>query len=171
LTAGIAPLEIKALAKIIDELSYYQILHLESDASGSVLKRAYYSTSRTFHPDANGHLDEQVRENCTLISKRITEAYCVLKDPRKRKAYDERLDSGEGLRMQLAEAKKAHAKRDAESRQGKTAQGRQFVQKAKAEMERGDYASAVNNLQMALTFEPGSDYFKGLLEEARGKRG
>jgi len=171
LAAGIAPLEVKALAKIIDELSYYQILDLGPDASGRDLKRAYYSTSRTFHPDANGHFDLDVRENCGLISKRITEAYCVLKDPRKRKAYDERLRTSDGLRMQLAEAKAAHAKSDSESRQGKTAQGRQFLQKAKEDMQRGDYASAVSNLQMALTFEAGNDYFKELLEEARSKRG
>ncbi len=171
MAAGIARLEIKALAKIIDELSYYQILHLEPDASSRELKRAYYSTSRTFHPDANGHLDGEIRQSCTLISKRITEAYCVLKDPRKRKAYDERLDSGDGLRMQLAEAKAAHAKRDTETRQGKTAQGRQFLQKAKEDIQRGDHASAASNLQMALTFEPGNDYFKELLEEARRKRG
>jgi DnaJ-class molecular chaperone len=168
---GIAPLEVKALSKIIDELSYYQILHLEPDAPGRELKRAYYATSRTFHPDANGHLDDEIRSQCCVISKRITEAYCVLKDPRKRKAYDERLRSGEGLRMQLAEAKAAHAKRDSEARQGKTSQGRQFLQRAKENMGRGDYGSAANNLQMALTFEPGSDYFKELLEEARGKRG
>jgi DnaJ-class molecular chaperone len=168
---GIAPLEVKALSKIIDELSYYQILHLEPDASGRELKRAYYATSRTFHPDANGHLERETQGQCILISKRITEAYCVLRDPRKRKAYDERLRSGEGLRIQLSEAKAAHAKRDTESRQGKTPQGRQFLQKAVQDMQRGDHAAAVNNLQMALTFEPGSDYFKELLEKARQKRG
>ena len=167
----IAPLEIKALAKIIDELSYYQILHLEPDASGRDLKRAYYSTSRSFHPDANGHLDGAVQKDCILISKRITEAYCVLKDPRKRKAYDDHLTQGVGLRMQLAEARAAHAKADTESRHGKTAQGRQFLQKAMEAMQRCDYASAVSNLQMALTFEAGNEYFKKLLEEARSKRG
>ena len=170
MTAGIVPLEVRALAKIIDELSYYQILHLEPDASGRELKRAYYSTSRTFHPDANGHLDGEIQNECARISKRITEAYCVLKDPRKRQAYDEHLRSGDGLRLQLAAAKAAHARSDTESRQGKTAQGRQFLQKAKEDMQRGDKGSAASNLQMALTFEPGNEYFQELLDEARGKR-
>ena len=39
MATGIAPLEVKALAKIIDELSYYQILHLEPGASSRELKR------------------------------------------------------------------------------------------------------------------------------------
>ena len=30
--------------------------------------------------------------------------------------------------------------------------------------------SAASNLQMALTFEPGNEYFQELLDEARGKR-
>jgi len=81
------------------------------------------------------------------------------------------IPGGEGLRMQLAEAKAAHAKRDTEERQGKTPQGRQFLQKAKEDMQRGDHASACSNLQMALTFESDNAYFKELLEEARGKRG
>jgi DnaJ-class molecular chaperone len=166
-----APLEIQALVRIMGELSYYQILHVEPGVPNREIKRAYYATARTFHPDNNRHLEPAMRKDCHLISKRITEAYCVLRDPRKRKAYDERLRSGEGLRIQLSEAKAAHAKRDTESRQGKTPQGRQFVQKAVQDMQRGDHAAAVNNLQMALTFEPGSDYFKELLEKARQKRG
>ena len=44
------------------------------------------------------------------------------------------------------------------------------MQKAKEDMQRGDKGSAASNLQMALTFEPGNEYFKELLDEARGKR-
>jgi DnaJ-class molecular chaperone len=168
--ADLAPLEIQALAKIIDELDYYQILHLEPDASASEIKKAFHATSRTFHPDANRQLDAEARDECSRISKRVTEAYCVLRDPRRRKAYDARLDSDEGLRMQLAEAKAAHARQDAEERQGKTPQGRQFYQKASQDIARGDLASAEQNLRMAMTFEPGSAFFKEKLEEVRKRK-
>lgn len=171
--ADLAPLEIQALSKIMDELDYYQILHLERGASVGEIKKAFHHTSRTFHPDVNRHLEENLQDQCSRISKRVTEAYCVLRDPRRRRAYDERLGQGandEGFRMQLAEAKAAHAKQDTEERQGKTAQGRQFHQKAMHDLEQDDLASAARNLQMALTFEADNEDFKEKLAEIKAEQ-
>lgn len=166
----LAPLEIQALAKIIDELNYYQILHLEQDASASEIKQAFHMTARAFHPDANRHLTGEVAAECSSISKRVTEAYCVLRDPRRRKAYDAHTEGTEGLRMQLAEAKAAHARQESEERQGKTAQGRQYYQKASQDMASEDWASARQNLKMAMTFEPDNAFFKEKLDEARKRK-
>jgi DnaJ-class molecular chaperone len=164
---SLPPLEIQALVKLLDELDYYQILHLEPNAGQSDVKKAYFATSRIFHPDANRHLDDGLRDDCMRISKRVTEAYCVLRDPRRRTAYDScRLNEGD-LRMQLAEAKASHAKKESEERQGKTAQGRQFYQKALQCQQRGDTAGTINNLQMALTFERGNEFFKEQLAAAK----
>ena len=160
--------ELRALAKIIDELDYYQILHLEMGASQSDIKQAYFATSRMLHPDVNRHLAAEVQTECMRISKRVTEAYCVLRDPRSRSAYDSRCSSeGSELRMQLADAKASHVKKDNEKRQGKTPQGRQFYQKAAAALERDELSAAVSNLQMALTFEPNNVFFKERLAEAK----
>jgi DnaJ-class molecular chaperone len=165
---SLPPLEIHALVKILDELDYYQILHLEPTASQSEVKKAYFQTSRTFHPDANRSLDGDLRLHCSRISKRVTEAYCVLRDPRRRTAYDSQRLNEEGIvRMQLAEARASHAKKDSEERQGKTPQGRQFWRRAHDALERGDHAGAVNNLQMALTFEPDNVFFREQLAAAR----
>ncbi len=98
-------LEIEALARIMDELDYYQMLHLESGATATQIREGFYACSRTFHPDANRHLDPDSFLLCTAISKRVTEGYCVLRDPRKRLAYDSKLAKNAGVRMQLAEAK------------------------------------------------------------------
>jgi DnaJ-class molecular chaperone len=166
----LAPLEINALARIVDELDYYQLLHLEPEATGAELKQAYHATSRAFHPDANLQAAPEVRADCIRISKRLTEAYCVLRDPRRRRAYDEHRKQGGAERMQLSEAKAAHARAETETRQGKTPQGRQFFSKANADLKKNDYASAVNNLQMALTFEPGNSLFEEKLSEARERR-
>jgi DnaJ-class molecular chaperone len=166
--ASLPPLEIQALVKIIDELDYYQILHLEPDATQSEVKRAYFQTSRTFHPDANRSLEGELREQFGLVSKRVTEAYCVLRDPRRRAVYDaQRLEDDSPARMQLAEARATHARQHSEERQGKTAQGRQFFQKAQTALDRGDLTCAANHLQMALTFEPGNDGFQELLAELK----
>ena len=164
---NLAPLEIQALAKIMDELDYYQLLHLETDASRTDVKKAFHATSRTFHPDVNRHLESELLSQCEVISKRITEAYCVLRDPRRRKTYDQRLANQEGLRIQLAEATAAHVKQDTEERQGKTPEGRQLYQKASEDIRRDDWVSAENNLKMALTCESSNVFFKEKLEEAQ----
>lgn len=166
------PLEIHALARILDELDYYQLLHVQPGAQASDIKRAFHQTSRAFHPDANRHLEGEVRVEVEQISKRITEAYTVLRDPRRRRAYDVKLASGEAgqgaVRLQLAEARQAHQKAD---HQGKTPQGQQFLKKALQDIDRGDHVNAARNLQTALTFEPQNAYFKQLLAEARKQAG
>ena len=168
--ADLAPLEISALARLVDELDYYQLMNLDRDATPVELKKAYHARSRTFHPDANCQADPKILRDCIQISKRLTEAYCVLRDPRRRKVYDEHLEAGGGTRLQLSEAKATHAKQDAEARQGKTAQGRQYHSKATLALQKQDYASAISNLQMALTFEPGNEWFEQQLAEARKRK-
>lgn len=163
-----APLEIHALAKIIDELDYYQLLHLSPEASSREIKQAYYAHSRTFHPDANKHLEPDLQRDCAAISKRVTEAYCVLKDPRKRQAYDRHIEEGSN-RLQLAEAK-AQVKQESGNRDATTPQGKQFFRKASSALAAGDYADAIRNLQTALTFEPGNAGLQAMLAEVKQRR-
>ena len=69
--------------------------------------------------------------------------------------------------MQLAETKAAD--KGDESRRAKTSQGRQYHQRATAAITVSDWATAKNNLQMALTFEPKNEFLKRELEEVRAK--
>jgi DnaJ-class molecular chaperone len=166
---GLAPTEITALARIIGEIDYYQLLDLRRNAVAGEVKKAYHATRRAFHPDAHRHLDADLQEAVRVIAMRVSEAYSVLRDPRRRQAYDARLDAGDGLRMQLAEAQaEAGRKADAELG-GKTPQGRQYHRLAQKDIARSDYAAAARNLQTALTFEPGNELFKRMLAEAREK--
>jgi len=164
-----APTEIKALARIIDELDYYQLLHLQPGASPRDIKLAFHSTSRAFHPDANRHLDDELRSAVSNIAKRVTEAYQVLRDARRRGAYDDQLQSGGGSRIRIAEALSAGSRQDTETRQGRTPQGRQYFNLAKLDAQRGDWAAAARQLQTALTFEPDNEFFKSELKAARAK--
>jgi len=168
--AQLAPTEIKALARIIGDIDYYELLHLPRDAGTRDVKKAYHSTSRMFHPDANRKLEGDLKEAVRVISMRVSEAYSVLRDPRRRKAYDERLATGEGVRIRLAEAEAA-AGRQAEEREGKTREGRQYHQLARRDQQREDWAAAARNLQTALTFEPDSELFKEELAAVRKKLG
>src|SRR5690625_1451085 len=62
---------------------YYKILGLERNASADDIKRAYRRLARKYHPDVSKEPDAEAR------FKEINEANEVLKDPEKRKAYDQ----------------------------------------------------------------------------------
>lgn len=163
--------EIRALGSIIDELSYYQLLKLEVGANVGQVKRAYHAASRSFHPDANRHLPPELFQAVERIAKRVAEAYSVLRDPQRRSAYDRRIQGGQGMRMQLNEARAEADRRSAEERLGQTPQGRQYYSLALADLARGNHVAAVRNIQTALTFEPGNAGFKQKLEETRKQAG
>ena len=166
--SALAPTEIQALARIIDDLDYYQLLHLTPSASAREIKDAYYATSRQFHPDLHRRLPDDLRRAVSVIARRISEAYSVLRDPRRRPAYDQHLETGGGARIQLAQSEAQPTARP-ETVQARTAQGRQYLALAEADLTRSDYASAVRNLQTAVTFEPGNQGLETLLTDTREK--
>jgi curved DNA-binding protein CbpA len=164
-----APTEITALARVLGDLDYYQLLHLSPDAEPSEVRQAYHTTSRAFHPDANRQRSPEIRDAIDQIAKRVTEAYSVLRNPRRRDAYNHHLSSGSGVRMQLAEAEAASNRKQTEKREGRTPQGRQYGNLAAADLRGGEFAAAMRNLQTALTFEPDNAFFKEQLALARKK--
>ncbi|WP_372739778.1 DnaJ C-terminal domain-containing protein [Neptunomonas sp.] len=62
---------------------YYKILGVEREASAADIKRAYQKLARKYHPDVNKEKNSEER------FKEVNEAYHALKDPKKRKAYDQ----------------------------------------------------------------------------------
>ena len=62
---------------------YYQTLGLERSASADDIRKAYRRLARKYHPDVSKEKDALER------FKQMQEAYEVLKDPKKRAAYDQ----------------------------------------------------------------------------------
>lgn len=62
---------------------YYDALKVKKDASQEEIQKAYRKLARKFHPDVNKSPDAERK------FKEIGEAYEVLKDPEKRKKYDQ----------------------------------------------------------------------------------
>lgn len=166
--SALAPTEIEALARIIDELDYYQLLHLKRDASPREVKNAYYASSRNFHPDLHRDLGPSLRDAVGVIAKRVSEAYSVLRDPRRRPAYDNHLQAGGEARVQLTAREAPNAERPDEV-SARSPQGRQYLNLANVDRRRLDFVAAVRNLQTAVTFEPANAGLKALLEETRQK--
>ncbi len=156
---GLTVSEVRTLAKLVDDLDYYQLLELERGAPASLVKTAYYSASRKFHPDANRHLEGSDRESLERVAKRVCEAYQVLRDARRRGAYDEQLRGGAN-RIPLALAEARADKQAADDYLGKTPNGRRYFGLARADFDKGDLPSAARNLKMALAFEPTNEHFK-----------
>lgn len=62
---------------------YYKILGIEKTADNEEIKKAYRKLAFKYHPDRNPN-DKKAEETF----KKISEAYAVLSDPKKRKEYD-----------------------------------------------------------------------------------
>ena len=62
---------------------YYEILGIKRDAGQDDVQRAYRKLARKYHPDVNKASDAEEK------FKEINEAHEVLKDPEKRKMYDQ----------------------------------------------------------------------------------
>ena len=61
---------------------YYRILGVERSANEEAIKKAYRKLARKYHPDVSKEKDAEEK------FKEVSEAYEVLKDADKRKAYD-----------------------------------------------------------------------------------
>jgi len=62
---------------------YYEVLGVPAGAATDVIKSSYRRLARKYHPDVSKESDAEDR------FKAVNEAYEVLKDPKKRQAYDE----------------------------------------------------------------------------------
>ena len=70
---------------------YYQLLEVDRSATAQQIRKAYRRLARTYHPDVN-----KSAEASTKFAE-ITEAYDVLSDAQKRKAYDRFGHAGVGV--------------------------------------------------------------------------
>ncbi len=91
---------------------YYKILGVDKNADDSEIKKAYRKLARKYHPDVNKEGDAEGR------FKEAAEAYEVLKDPEKRKAYDEF-----GADWKAGKEQKEHQKQYYRQRQQAPGQG------------------------------------------------
>jgi DnaJ-class molecular chaperone len=161
-------IEAQALAQILDELDYFQILKVGQAASPAEIKAAYYRESRAYHPDRFSTLPPgELKDNIGRIYKRINEAYVCLREDSKRIKYLADIIGGERQKkLRFVEASEQELKKEKEQEVGATPQGRKFFMAGLADMAAQRFAAAERNFKMALTYEPNNPNFKAKRDEA-----
>jgi len=72
------------------EDDYYRVLNVKSDATQEEIKSSYRRLCNVYHPDKFKTQPEWVQKQAEETMKKINEAYNTLKEPNKRKNYDQR---------------------------------------------------------------------------------
>lgn len=67
------------------EKTYYEILEVDKNASNEIIKKAYSTLAKKYHPDLQSENNKNIAEE---KFKLINEAYEILSDEQKRKQYD-----------------------------------------------------------------------------------
>jgi DnaJ-class molecular chaperone len=160
--------EAQALAQVLEELDYFQILKIGQQASPSEIKAAYYRESRSYHPDRFSTLPPgEMKDTIGRIYKRINEAYVCLRDDSKRTKYlADVLGPERQKKIRFVEASEQELKKEKEQEVGATPQGRKFFMAGLADMAAQRFAAAERNFKMALTYEPNNPNFKAKRDEA-----
>src|SRR6478736_8045501 len=113
-------IEAVALAQIMDELDYFQILKVQQSASPTEIKMAYYRESRIYHPDRfYGLANVDLKEAIGRIYKRINEAYVCLRDDARRNKYVVDVTGPDrAKKLRFVEASEQELKKDKEQEVG-----------------------------------------------------
>src|SRR5665213_3534176 len=69
-----------------DEISYYEELGVEPDASPKEIRDSFRALVRLLHPDH--HTDPELKSIAERQLRRVNRVYAVLSDPEKRRRYD-----------------------------------------------------------------------------------
>lgn len=88
---------IAAKAAEIAGKGYWEILGVDQSADGGAIKKAYFASSRDFHPDSFAGLQlGSAQQQLETVFATIQEAYAVLTDPNKRGEYEAKIKLEQG---------------------------------------------------------------------------
>ncbi len=82
----------------LEELDHYALLGVERDADKAAIRAAYFTLSKQFHPDTlYGKRLGTYKSKMEAVFQRLTEAYEILGKKKKRRQYDDYLQTRDSL--------------------------------------------------------------------------
>src|SRR2546423_10961795 len=159
-------IEAAALAQVLDELDYFQILKIGQGAAPHEIKSAYYRESRAYHPDRFYQLpNTDLKESIGRIYKRINEAYVCLRDDVKRAKYLADVSGAERQKkLRFVEASEQEMKKDKEQEIGTTPQGRKFFMAGLSGIGAQTLSAREGEFKYAPPYEPKKPLHQGKRE-------
>jgi len=159
------------MARSLDELDYYALLGIPSEANLDAIKEAFRSFARRFHPDRFAG-DAQRMAEATRVYTRATEAYRVLTHPEQRRTYDELRRQGQ-LRMDPQAARRSLRPSMQPGRGASSvpppARVRPLLARAEQALAAGDSKQARLHFQIALQHDPGNELIRQRLAEVEAQ--
>ena len=160
---------IMQFSKNLDMVDYFQIMGLERSVKSNEVKKRYYQLARRFHPDRFVNVTQkEFIARVYAVFKRMTEAYQVLSDTDKRRAYEYNLGqnrSKETLRMKKAamESKRSGPRQD--ELQIRNTNARKFFSLGQKALAEGNLNGARMNFLLALQQSPADLIIKQGIEK------
>lgn len=164
--------EAEKLWNDLDGLDYFQLFKIVPNIPVRGIKDAYYRESRKYHPDRfNTLLDSTIKERVNDIFKRVTEAYVVLRDDKKRAKYaGDVAGPDRAKKLRYTEASEVEQKMDAkkavEEQIGTTPKGRESYRSGMKEFDAKRWEGALRHFKMALMYEPQNPKYKDKFKAA-----
>lgn len=147
-----------------DARNYYELLGVVRTASSDQIRSAFHRFAREHHPD-NFVGSPTEAERHTMLYQEASEAYRVLRDPWKRKLYDEGLAEGQ---VRYRDDRLRETRRSMRPPGGvmlKSSKARTFFTRAHRAMKSEDWPQAKLNLKMAIQHEPDNQDLQAKLDE------
>lgn len=140
------------LLRDLGKLNHYELLGIELTAKNDDVLAAYNRLARVVHTSHAPRLGLQGKEEgIRVVFERVTEAYLVLSDPRRRSSYN--MLTGIRRTVEVDKVKREEEKR---------LLARQNYRRAISSMAQMDYSQAVDMLKEAVRLDPQPEYFARL---------
>jgi tetratricopeptide (TPR) repeat protein len=154
--------ELKALFVRMEDLDHFELLGVDRDADEEVVRHAFVELEKKFHPDTfTVAAPERVHRMAVTVSRRLHQAYDVLREPESREQYVRAL----AVKQPAAPAE---AEPPAEEMTKPRAAAMRF-QEALVASEKRRHGLAIEHLQKAVELEPKNAEYRAKLAQTMFK--
>ena len=170
---GVDPADtLLAWRDVLDELTYYELFGVASDADVDAVRAAFHAFCDTFHPDRHVGRSDGERAALLAVFKRGTEAYHVLCDLALREHYDAQLGHAahapSSRRLSFSPLSRPPSRGPGPvplEDSVRSPSARPFARKAEELVRKGDLRHAKLQLVLANHMDPGNEALEAALRD------